>query len=618
MGREKFKFNKKIFAFSSAAMLGITLFIGGVFCWLYSVSKKNIVQKWQTETMQIAQEVNFYMKMPVDAVAFSAVTLNDMMLRGKPHSIAGEYLIKETAIYSAIISENTTGVYAFYRGKYLDGSGWTPPEDYKPKTRPWYIDALKAGGKIALVKPYLNMQTFKMMMSVSQLLNDGESVVSMDIFLDGVQQRMLDLKKNPLVAESVVLSSDGYVVAHSNEEFLATDLYKYGTNEMQVIGHKILKSDSKMFETKIHGKKYAVFVENINSDWKTILVLNSAKMYRSLSLIYIISALVILAVIAVIFAMLFNINCKYEEAEELRKEVQAVADIYPTVLKINMKSDTVSILRGNKRTESLLGGDFTNFSVRAVEFGEKIAIEQSKEMVKNFMDARTLNERLENINSLSLEFMDENSRWIRTRYIVVDREVSGRVFHLLLAFESIDEDRKRQEKLRKRAETDMMTGVRNRGSGEAMVKKAMAEGRKGMFCLLDADKFKSINDTFGHSVGDKVIIAIAKCMEKTFRGSDIVFRLGGDEFAAFSEGVASKEIGEKIVARLFENIDKIDIPELQGRKISLSVGASFYPATREDSFEAMYKRADRGTYESKKQTGNALTFRAQEEDGAAD
>ncbi|MBQ3826091.1 MAG: GGDEF domain-containing protein, partial [Spirochaetaceae bacterium] len=150
------------------------------------------------------------------------------------------------------------------------------------------------------------------------------------------------------------------------------------------------------------------------------------------------------------------------------------------------------------------------------------------------------------------------------------------------------------------------------------VKKAMAEGRKGMFCLLDADKFKSINDTFGHSVGDKVIIAIAKCMEKTFRGSDIVFRLGGDEFAAFSEGVASKDIGEKIVARLFENIDKIDIPELQGRKISLSVGASFYPATREDSFEAMYKRADRGTYESKKQTGNALTFRAQEEDCAAD
>ena len=208
--------------------------------------------------------------------------------------------------------------------------------------------------------------------------------------------------------------------------------------------------------------------------------------------------------------------------------------------------------------------------------------------------------------------MDTKNRWIRLRFIVIDRDDMTNINNILLVAESIDEDKKQQETLRKRAETDMMTGIRNRGSGEALIRKAMAEGRKGMFCLLDADKFKSINDNFGHSVGDKVICAIAKCMEKTFRGSDIVFRLGGDEFAAFSEGVVSEEIGEKIIERLFDNISKVDIPELEGRKIALSVGASFYPATREDSFEALYNRADSGTYVSKKSEGNAFTFQVQE------
>ena len=225
------------------------------------------------------------------------------------------------------------------------------------------------------------------------------------------------------------------------------------------------------------------------------------------------------------------------------------------------------------------------------------------------MDTGTLEERLSGVNSISQEFMDDKNRWIRLRFIKIDSDENGMLYHILLVFESIDEDRKRQEKLRRLSETDMMTGIRNRGSGETMIRKAMAEGHCGMFCLMDADKFKSINDTYGHSVGDKVIVAIADSLKKTFRDSDIVFRLGGDEFAVFSEGVISEEIGSRIMERLFKNIARIEIPELGERKIELSIGASFYPATKEDSFEALYKRADSGTYESKKIEGSKVTFR---------
>ena len=246
---------------------------------------------------------------------------------------------------------------------------------------------------------------------------------------------------------------------------------------------------------------------------------------------------------------------------------------------------------------------------------ERIAAEQSRELLGSFLEPATLEERLEGLNSTTQEFMDTEGRWVRLRFIVIKRSTAGKLQRVLMAFEFIDEDRKRQETLRKLSETDLMTGIRNRGSGERLVRQCMAEGRKGLFCLMDADKFKSINDTFGHSVGDKVIIAIADCLRKTFRDSDVVFRLGGDEFCVYAEGVDNKAIAQKILQRLFDKINSIEISEIGTRRISLSVGATFYLASHRDSFEAMYQRADEGTYSSKKSSGNMSTFVLQETGG---
>ena len=69
-----------------------------------------------------------------------------MLSEGKSHEEVGRYLVDETAIYSSVINDNTTGIYVFYKGLYLDGSGWTPPDGYKPKERPWYVDAVKNRG----------------------------------------------------------------------------------------------------------------------------------------------------------------------------------------------------------------------------------------------------------------------------------------------------------------------------------------------------------------------------------------------------------------------------------------------------------------------------------------
>ncbi len=77
--------------------------------------------------------------------------------------------------------------------------------------------------------------------------------------------------------------------------------------------------------------------------------------------------------------------------------------------------------------------------------------------------------------------------------------------------------------------TGIITGILNRGSGERKVIDAMANGKNGMLCILDVDKFKNTNDDYGHNVGDKVLRGIADVLKLTFRDDDIIFRLGGSQ-----------------------------------------------------------------------------------------
>ncbi|MBQ6967561.1 MAG: GGDEF domain-containing protein, partial [Lachnospiraceae bacterium] len=139
--------------------------------------------------------------------------------------------------------------------------------------------------------------------------------------------------------------------------------------------------------------------------------------------------------------------------------------------------------------------------------------------------------------------MNPEKEWNRARFVVVERDNDGTLLSVLFMVETIDEEKKARDRLLYLSETDSMTGINNRGSGENKVRKLLLDGDGGMFMLLDVDKFKSINDTYGHAAGDKVLISIAECMRRAFRNNDVMMRLGGDEFAAFAPMVYTREGG---------------------------------------------------------------------------
>ncbi len=238
---------------------------------------------------------------------------------------------------------------------------------------------------------------------------------------------------------------------------------------------------------------------------------------------------------------------------------------------------------------------------------------EDQEWMYDAISLNTVKKKLLNSSEYvsSYRVMDNGEvHYYQFTYILINANIPGS--DMLAGFKNVDDivaSAKERQNLEILASTDIMTGILNRGSGERKVIDAMANDKVGMLCILDVDRFKDINDEFGHTVGDKVIRGIADVLKLTFRDEDIIFRLGGDEYAAYVMNLSDEEAGKAVMGRVFKEISKMDIPELGGKEVCVSAGAVFFKEGDKQSFEDLYKLADSGVYESKKIQGSALTFR---------
>ena len=150
--------------------------------------------------------------------------------------------------------------------------------------------------------------------------------------------------------------------------------------------------------------------------------------------------------------------------------------------------------------------------------------------------------------------------------------------------------------------TDELTGLYNRRGFMALAERQLKIGRRSgrgmLLIVMDVDRLKQINDSFGHLEGDRALKRMADVLEETFRDSDVLARLGGDEFAVLAVE-ASGHSEATIKTRLFECLKAISA-EPSRYEISLSVGlARFDPCSRASIGELMAK-ADQAMYEQKR------------------
>ena len=591
--------------------VGISLIVVIILCILYTlymVSKDNLISMWNNSAIQMSYEVAYYLNTPRDAVNFTAKKIEAMMDDGLTNEVIKDYLIEETDVFSRIIDSNYTGIYGFCRGEYLDGSGWVEPEDYVPTERPWYIAAKEASGDVAFVKPYYNLQTNEMMMSVCKLLKDGESVISMDIFLDSIQELEENMIQSQKVDAAMLVDKSGMIVAHSDHNEIGKEYLSSGDVYEKKLVSTIFSTENGVASIDYQNGREIIFCQQINNDWYSVLILSEKEVLGPIKYIYLISSVVLVSVFLVFFAVFSIYLKKHKEAGELENEIRAISDIYTNMELIDLKNGKVKPIRESIVYKDVFNSrhDFTNDRIE--EMAEHLAAESSRSMLIQFLDFNTIHERIGNLKTISHEYLDMNGEWNRMHFIVVERENDGSIRKLLWAIQSIDEDKKRQELFKNLAETDALTHILNRSGGESRIYSLLEKDKTGMLLLLDADHFKYVNDNYGHDMGDSVIISLACCLKESFRDTDIVFRLGGDEFVAFAEGVENEEIGRLVVDRLFSNIDKISFPEMTDWRLRISVGAVLCTKDNREPFATLYQNADKAMYESKQHEGNYLTF----------
>ncbi|MDO5147217.1 MAG: diguanylate cyclase [Eubacteriales bacterium] len=160
------------------------------------------------------------------------------------------------------------------------------------------------------------------------------------------------------------------------------------------------------------------------------------------------------------------------------------------------------------------------------------------------------------------------------------------------------------------AHTDALTGLSNKQNTEDKVNEWLTgvKKHKGVqaFMMMDVDKFKDINDHFGHLVGDEVLRAIGEKMRSSFRENDVTGRIGGDEFVVFMENIDTRLNAIARVEHLRDSLLKMRFNSMEGKGITVSIGVAFAPE-HGTSYESLYLHADAALYETKRKGRDGIT-----------
>ena len=161
------------------------------------------------------------------------------------------------------------------------------------------------------------------------------------------------------------------------------------------------------------------------------------------------------------------------------------------------------------------------------------------------------------------------------------------------------------------AERDALTGLMNRRAMERsfkdILRDALASRLPLAVMMLDMDDFKGINDTFGHSMGDEALVALADILTSSVRSMDVVSRWGGDEFFVILTR-ADRAAAERVVERIHRSAASLSLLMPDKRPVGLSIGVTL--SRPKDTPESVFQRADEALYVSKRTAGkNQVTYR---------
>ena len=268
------------------------------------------------------------------------------------------------------------------------------------------------------------------------------------------------------------------------------------------------------------------------------------------------------------------------------------------ILEVDMNNNSViyDIKMKNLNSDSVKN---LNFKQLCDIIEEKYIFKDDLNLFKNIINSE------DNIKNIELRILiNKNYIWVSVMKNIIKDPFYG-INKCFYYIKDIDKIKQESIKLKIQAETDQLTGIFNRKTVEQKINENMNFNNNCIFILIDVDKFKFVNDTYGHSIGDEVLKITSKRIKNTFRSNDIVGRIGGDEFIVFMTAIDDLNIVNN-KAKILSSPYKYIIGEIEF-ELTLSIGISKFPFDG-INYQDLYKKADKALYDSKKEGRGRFTF----------
>ncbi len=337
----------------------------------------------------------------------------------------------------------------------------------------------------------------------------------------------------------------------------------------------------------------AYFIDDIN-------VLNSFQTYKGTFFILITSAL-LYSLIRSHLTMLYQIEKKLEENEQRLEYVIQGANLgywdWDYLSNHHIVNDTWLSFLGLQRED--IKSDITDWS--------DLIHPEDKAVVENAI-AKTLQDFKPYVIEFRMKHKDGHWVWIEGSGVVVEKdEKTYRAIRLAGTHRDISYRKKAEEEIIFLALNDPLTKLPNRISLKRKLDAMLVEkteDEKFAFLFFDLDAFKTVNDLFGHTAGDRIIQDVALRISQTLSSMDVISRVGGDEFVILSRDVVSVEsLCKKAIEAMRESFYIADQPV----NLGISIGISLYPANGV-TFEELFKNADIAMYAAKNSGKNCYKF----------
>lgn len=305
----------------------IILFFVGIitayYIMLYSETRENVIMDGELNAIDSAIQIDKYLSTGVDTIKLSSYTIDKMLTDRRSQEEILDYIKNQSVAISYFIPGNTTGIYGFINGEYLDGDGWVPDDDYVPTERPWYTGASAGKGKIVVVDPYLDAQTGTMMITLAKLLYDSKSVVAMDISMARLQAITESNTADASIIK-IILDREYNVIAHSS----VSEAGKNYLSEKDTLGSAIAEKlqtvikdgrNKGYFSLRFGKAEYMIYAKTVENDWLCVSVTDATSVFGRLRTPLVVTVLLSGIVVGFLLIIMIRTNRSSVLAEQMKE-----------------------------------------------------------------------------------------------------------------------------------------------------------------------------------------------------------------------------------------------------------------------------------------------------------